>query len=228
MKIASALLAFCLVTLCLAPAQARERRPVVVELFTSQGCGACTRANALMADLAERTDVLALTFPVDYWDYLGWRDTFAKPEFSARQRAYLKDSREREAYTPQVVVDGGGQPPAEDLASAIQSAARAKPLGPALRIAHGRLIVGPGQVPAGGAEVWLVRYELQPRETAVTDGENRGVTVVYRNVATDLRRLGLWTGRPCAYPLPRRDEDARTAILVQARATGRILAVLKA
>jgi hypothetical protein len=104
-----------LLLLCLLPpagsALARDgRRPVVVELFTSQGCGACTKANALVADLAEHRDVLALTFPVDYWDYLGWKDPFAQPEFSARQRAYMKASGQREVYTPQVVVDGVPQP----------------------------------------------------------------------------------------------------------------------
>ena len=92
--------------------RATAKRPVVVELFTSQGCGACTRANALVADLAERPDVLALTFPVDYWDYLGWKDTFARPEFSARQRAYMKAAGQREVYTPQVVIDGAPQAPA--------------------------------------------------------------------------------------------------------------------
>ena len=103
-----------LLLVCLAspagPAFARDlQRPVVVELFTSQGCGACIKANTLIADLAGHKDVVALTFPVDYWDYLGWKDTFAKSEFSARQRAYMKAGGQREVYTPQVVVDGAPQ-----------------------------------------------------------------------------------------------------------------------
>src|SRR6201996_9024768 len=99
-----ALLSLCLLTPA-GPAMAKAGRPVVVELFTSQGCAACTKANALIADLAERKDVLPITFPVDYWDYLGWKDTFAKPEFSVRQRLYMKAVGQREVYTPQVVVD---------------------------------------------------------------------------------------------------------------------------
>src|SRR6201999_106734 len=104
-----------------------------VELFPSQGCGACTKANALVADLAERKDVLALTFPVDYWDYLGWRDTFAKPEFSARQRLYMKAAGQREVFTPQVVVDGAPQPQktqAEAAPALVKVAAKAHEAGP--------------------------------------------------------------------------------------------------
>src|ERR1700744_6314163 len=80
------------------------KSPVVVELFTSQGCAACLTSDGLMSDLAGRPHVLALTFGVDYWDYLGWQDTFAKSEFTDRQRAYLKPLALRDVYTPQVVV----------------------------------------------------------------------------------------------------------------------------
>lgn len=210
------------------------RRPVVVELFTSQGCSACISANALMADLAERRDVLALTFPVDYWDYLGWRDTFARSEFSNRQRAYQKTLGLRDVYTPQLVVDGAAQTgrtaSTQKAPAMIRAAAKAHKVGPALHIVRGRLTIGPGRWPKGGAEVWLVRYEGQPQETAVKDGENRGVTVIYRNVARDLIRLGVWTGAARSYNLPKpaADEvDLRSAILVQGRSSGRILAVLK-
>jgi hypothetical protein len=225
------LLPLCLV-LTAGPAFAAAKRPVVVELFTSQGCGACTKANAVVADLADRKDVLALTFPVDYWDYLGWKDTFARPEFSARQRAYMKAAGQREVYTPQVVVDGVAETQkgaAEGAPDLIKVAARAQAPAPQMRLSRSRLSVGSGAVPRGGAEVWLVRYESQPRETPVRDGENRGVTVVYRNVATGLTRLGTWSGRSKSYALPKvpKDRDVRTAILLQAKASGRILGVLK-
>ncbi len=209
-----------------------DRRPVVVELFTSQGCGACTKANALVADLAERRDVLALTFPVDYWDYLGWKDTFARPEFSARQRLYMKAAGQREVYTPQVVVDGAAQPQkasADGAPALILAAAKARAPEPAMRLIRGKLNIGSGEAPDAGAEVWLVRYKAQPQETPVKDGENRGVTVVYRNVATGLVRLGAWSGRPKAYALPKaaKDADMRTAILLQAKDSGRVLGVLR-
>jgi len=210
------------------------QRPVVVELFTSQGCGACTKANALIADLADRKDVLALTFPVDYWDYLGWKDAFAKPEFSARQRAYMKAAGQREVYTPQVVVDGAPQADRSAVDRApelIKAALKAAPPEPDIQLSGGRVSVGPGRAPEGGADVWLVRYEAQPQETEVKDGENRGVTVVYRNVAVGVQRLGAWTGRRRVYPLPKsalgKAGEVKLAVLLQAHAGAQILGALK-
>jgi hypothetical protein len=207
---------------------------VVVELFTSQGCGACTKANALIADLADRKDVLALTFPVDYWDYLGWKDTFARPEFSARQRAYTKAAGQREVYTPQVVVDGVPQADrsAVDKAPAlIRAALKAAPPEPEMQLSRTQAAVGSGPAPKGGADVWLVRYLAQPQETEVKAGENRGVMVVYRNVAVGLQRLGTWNGRPRVYPVPAaaagKEGEVKLALLLQARADGKILGALK-
>jgi hypothetical protein len=228
-----------IVLLCLAspagPALAKQtQRPVVVELFTSQGCSACTKANALVADLAGRKDVLALTFPVDYWDYLGWKDTFAKAEFSARQRAYMKSAGQREVFTPQVVVDGapqGDRSAVDKAPELIQAALKAAPPEPEIQLSRGQVAVGSGPAPKGGADVWLVRYLAQPQETDVKDGENRGVTVVYRNVAVGLQRLGTWSGRPHGYPLPTppavKDGEQKLAVLLQARASGRIIGALK-
>jgi hypothetical protein len=211
----------------------KDRRPVVVELYTSQGCAACTKANALIADLAGRKDVLALTFPVDYWDYLGWKDTFAKPEFSARQRAYMKAAGQREVYTPQVVVDGAPQADRSAVDKApelIRAALKAAPPEPDMQLSRGRVAVGSGPAPEGGADVWLVRYLAQPQETPVKAGENRGVTVIYRNVAVSLQRLGGWSGRPRVYALPKpagKEREVKLAVLLQAHADGRILGALK-
>src|SRR6185369_15752979 len=96
---------FSLILLAL-PAAAAAKPPVVVELYTAQGCASCSEANVYAAKLAERPGVLVLTFPVDYWDYLGWSDTFAKPEYAERQKAYVAKLSLREPYTPQIVVDG--------------------------------------------------------------------------------------------------------------------------
>jgi len=207
---------------------------VVVELFTSEGCGACTKANALIADLAGRKDVLALTFPIDYWDYLGWKDTFAKPEFSARQRGYMKAAGQREVFTPQVVIDGapqGDRAAVNKAPALIQAALKGAAPEPEIQLSRGRVAVGSGPAPKGGADVWLVRYLAQPQETEVKDGENRGVTVVYRNVVVGLQRLGAWSGRPAVYPLPEapaaKDGDVKFAVLVQARTGARILGALK-
>jgi len=101
---------FSLILLVL-PAVAAAKTPVVVELYTAQGCASCGEANAHVAQLAGEPGVLVLTFPVDYWDYLGWADTFAKPEYAERQKAYVAKLALREPYTPQVIVDGRAQAP---------------------------------------------------------------------------------------------------------------------
>jgi hypothetical protein len=220
-------------------AQARGHAPVMVvaELFTSQGCSACAAADDLPAALADRPDVLALTFPVDYWDYLGWRDTYAQPAFSDRQRAYAKAMGVREVYTPQVVVDGvsqAGKPgpglSLGDVANAmIASAAKARARrgGAAPTIAfsgRGQVRVGAGHPPRGGADVWLVRYQPAPADVAVTAGENSGKTVRYHNVVRELDRLGAWTGRAETFPEPQPSEGGlKRAVLIQDQSGGRII-----
>jgi hypothetical protein len=227
-----ALLYACALTLLpgAADARARDTRPVLVELFTSQGCSACAAAEALAADLADQKAAMVLTFPVDYWDYLGWKDTFARPEFAERQRAYQKTLGLREVYTPQMVFDGAAQTGKTTPSKApemIRAAARAHHPSPAMAIDHGRLAIGSGPAPTAGADVWLVRYESRPRETTVGDGENRGATVVYRNVVKTLKRVGVWTGRAHVYPLPGAAGDLNTVILLQAKTSGHILGLLK-
>ncbi|WP_333587167.1 DUF1223 domain-containing protein [Phenylobacterium sp.] len=202
--------------------------PVVVEFYTAQGCAACVEANGLVNSLAERPGVVALTFPVDYWDYLGWADTFAKPEFAERQKAYLAPLALREPYTPQLVIHGMSQASAveagkvEDL---LNEAARTRGPAPDIQfIGPRRVDVGSGPAPRGGGEVWMVRYDPQPREVVVRRGENRGQTLEQRNVVREIVRLGVWRGRPTAYTLPEAKEDGlQTLILVQAPEGGRIL-----
>jgi hypothetical protein len=218
-------------------AQARERAPVVAELFTSQGCSACRVADDLPGALADRPGVLALTFPVDYWDYLGWRDTFAQPAFSDRQKTYAKLMGAREVYTPQVVVDGIGQVgkaapglSLSDIADAMIAQAartRAHSQGAAPTIGFiglGQVRVSGGHAPRGGADVWLVRYEPAPAEVAVTTGENSGKTVRYHNVVRELDRLGAWTGRATTFLEPQASEGGlNRAVLIQDRSGGRII-----
>ncbi|HUO21295.1 MAG TPA: DUF1223 domain-containing protein [Caulobacteraceae bacterium] len=217
-------------------AQAHGRAPIVAELFTSQGCAACEAADSLPAALSARPDVLALTFPVDYWDYLGWRDTYAQPAFSERQKAYAKAMGVREVFTPQVVVEGAAQAgrpaPGQTLDQAtedlIQAAAkmRARP-GPAVAFKGARTVrVGAGLAPRGGADVWLVLYQATPADTPVTAGENRGKTVRYHNVVRELERLGGWTGRARSYAEPQAVAGGlKRLVLVQAKGGGRILSL---
>lgn len=210
------------------PAMAKP--PVLVELYTAQGCASCAEANAHVGKLAERPGVIALTFPVDYWDYLGWTDTFAKPEFTERQKAYVTRLKLREPYTPQVVVDGREEAPGLKTAEVdrlVRAAAAAPRNAPDMKfIGLRRVDVGSGRVPAGGAEVWLIRYDPGAVEVAVKAGDNRGETVVQTNVVREIKRLGSWRGRPQAYRLAEApDEGLKTLVVVQAAKGGRVLGV---
>lgn len=223
----AALLALLLIA---SPALAAAKPPVVVELFTAQGCGSCGDANAFAGKLAERPGVLPLTFPVDYWDYLGWPDTFAKPEFSERQKAYVRQLDLREPYTPQVVVDGRHQASGlrtEQIEKLVRDAARAARNPPDIRFIGARRVdVGSGRRVPDGAEVWLIRYDPRDQTVEVKSGENRGQDIVHHNVVRELTRLGSWRGRPAAYRLqPAAEDGLRTLVILQAAKGGRIIAV---
>jgi hypothetical protein len=212
------------------PVGAAAKTPVLVELYTAQGCASCGEANQYVSKLAERPGVLALTFPVDYWDYLGWADTFARPEFADRQKAYMTRLSLREPYTPQVVVDGGEQAAGvrtERVDKLVRDAAKAARNPPdILFIGPRRVDVGSGRVPKGGAEVWLVRYDPREQDVAVKSGDNRGQTIVHRNVVREIKRLGAWRGRPVAFRLtPSEDEGLKSVVIVQGAKGGRVLAV---
>ncbi len=207
-------------------------RPVVVELYTSQGCSSCVAADTLLADLADEPGVLALTFAVGYWDYLGWPDTFAKPEFAERQRVYLRHASVREAYTPQIVIDGRYQEAAVDpdkIEKLVRRAETQKSRSPAMRLVRrSHVRIGPGRISRAGADIWLVRYDPAEQEVAVRRGENRGQTLVQKNVVRQLVKLGSWRGRDVTYPIPdapKGRETLKTCILLQASDGGRILGV---
>jgi hypothetical protein len=227
LRAAFAVLGLSLAALSL-PAQART--PIVVELFTSQGCSSCATSADLIGDLAAQPNVLPLTFSVDYWDYLGWADTFAKPEFAERQRDYLKRLAVRGGgVTPQVVVDGRLQVAAAkpDEVEALVKQARKEPHDPPdVDLGPTRVVVGEGRPGKGGADVWLIRYDPQQQSVQVKRGDNRGKTIVERNIVQELVRLGAWTGRSKAYRLPKAmSTGLKTVIIVQAAHGGRILAV---
>ncbi|MDB5496923.1 MAG: hypothetical protein JWP28_954 [Phenylobacterium sp.] len=219
---------FSLVLLAL-PLQAAARPPVVVELYTAQGCASCGEANAHVAKLADRPGVLPLTFSVDYWDYLGWADTFAKPEFAERQKAYVAKLGLREPYTPQVVVDGAAQAAgskADKVDALVAEAAKAPRNAPDIHfVGDKRVYVGSARAPKGGGEVWLIRYDPREQDVAVKSGDNKGQTIPEKNVVRELIRLGAWRGKPVAFHLPPPSEEGlKTAVLVQAARGGRVLA----
>jgi hypothetical protein len=224
------LLTLAVLSLAAQAGAAWARPPVVVELFTAQGCASCGKADAYEASLAADKDILPLTFAVDYWDYLGWKDTFAKPEFSDRQRAYDKRFGVAEVYTPQVVVDGRAQAPAvktDDVDALVHSARHQLIDAPQMRWRGGGVAVGGGRRPVGGAGVWLVRYDPRETNVVVKDGDNRGHTVAERNVVVQLTRLGAWRGRPMLLTLPPPPQDGlKIVVLVQGDNGGKILGVL--
>jgi hypothetical protein len=206
---------------------AAARPPVVVELYTAQGCASCGKANAHVAELADKPGVLALTFSVDYWDYLGWADTFAKPEFAQRQKTYVAKLALREPYTPQVIVDGVAQAAGSKAGKVDQLVAQAGkgPRNPPdIHFVGARVYVGSARAPKGGGEVWLVRYDPREQDVTVKTGDNKGQVIPQKNVVRELTRLGAWRGKPTAFRLPAASEDGlKTVVLVQAGRGGRVL-----
>ena len=202
--------------------------PVVVELFTSQGCSSCPPADAMLAGLTDEADVLPLSFHVDYWDYLGWADSFARPEFTARQERYALAAGERSVYTPQIIVDG------QDTAVSL-GPAQLMGLIDASRLSPAMVSVQRDTTPRGevielmalsdlgqGAEILLIRYAPE-RQVRMTAGENRGKVITYTNVVLSLDRLAEWDGaaalRVTVSPDGPSDDrfpaDTRHALLVQ-------------
>lgn len=219
-----------LILLATSAGAAAAKPPVLVELFTAQGCGACAEANAHVAKLAERPGVVALTFSVDYWDYLGWTDTFAKPEFADRQKAYVTRLKLREPYTPQVIVGGDKEAQGQkstEVDRLVRAALASPSNAPDMRfIGPRRVDVGSGRAPRGGADVWLIRYDPRAVEVTPKAGENRGEAVVVKNGVRQIVRLGPWRGRPQAYRLPPAPDDGqKTLVVVQTPRGGRVLGV---
>lgn len=201
-------------------------QPTVVELFTSQGCSSCPPANANLAALSGRPGVLALSFGVTYWDQLGWKDTFARPEFTQRQYTYEPPLGHDGAFTPQIVVDGRGDVVGNELSS-IEGLIAREPAtgGPTLRLESDGVAIGAGTAPRGGADVWLVRYDPRTVQVPVRRGENGGRTLPHTNVVHELTRLGRWTGAQTVMPVSG-GGGLRTAILVQKLNGGPILAAV--
>ena len=197
----------------------------VVELFTSQGCSSCPPANANLIKVKDQPGVLALSFNVTYWDYLGWKDIFGRQEFTQRQVSYEPPLGHDGPFTPQVVVNGHaavvGAAPGE-IQHLIASTGRTS--GPSLSLDGGKISIGAGAVPTGRADVWLVRYAKGVVEVPVARGENTGRTLPHANVVHSLKKLGSWTGDATALDLPPASDGLSTAVLVQSPSGGPILA----
>ena len=209
----------------LTAAAGAAERPVVVELFTSQGCSSCPPANANLIRLAQRKDVLALSFSVTYWDRLGWKDVFGKPEFTERQAVYEPALGQSGPFTPQMVVNGRLSTVGQrlgDVEGLIASASADK--GPEISLTGGKVSISAGKAPSGGADVWLARYDPKTVAVPVARGENGGRTLPHANVVHELRRIGEWNGDAVTLPSPPDASGLKIAVLVQGRRGGPILA----
>jgi hypothetical protein len=212
-----------------APAFAQPAPPVqVVELFTSQGCSSCPPANAAVAQLSARPEILALSFGVTYWDQLGWKDTFAQKKFTDRQWDYAKGLRHDNVGTPQVVINGRldvvGRRVSE-IEAALRSARLAGDGAAVTFTTTGAIVTG--AAPRHAADVWLVRYDPNIVQVPVKRGENTGKTLPHKNVVRELTRLGEWSGGPKTYAVAPAPTGLKSAILVQAGPGGLILAAAK-
>ena len=196
----------------------------VIELFTSQGCSSCPPADKLIGDLSKRDDLLTLSFNVDYWDYQGWKDTLASPEYSQRQRDYAKARGDDQVYTPQAVIDGrvhvvGSS--ADDIDAALASNAGKltvpidlSPSGDALTVS-----VGAAAAPGGPhATLWLVMYDSAV-SVPIGRGENTGKTITYSDVVRKLVPIAMWKGAAMSVDLPNSElqevKTGRVAVLLQ-------------
>jgi hypothetical protein len=211
------------------PALADARHPTVVELFQSQGCSDCPPANANVIALSERPDLLTLSLGVTYWDQLGWKDTFASPQYTRRQWDYARAFHRDEVFTPEVVVNGHADVVGSnksELEALIGREAR-KSDAPDVDASNDVIQVGAGSRNAH-ADVWLVRYDPNTVQVPIQRGENEGRTLPHKNVVKELVKLGEWTGKPETYRVPAATRAGlRSAVLVQDEPGGAILTALR-
>lgn len=221
----SGALGVCAIVAVIRPAHAEPK--AVVELFTSQGCSSCPPADKILGELAKDPSVIALSLPIDYWDYLGWKDTLADARFSARQKAYSHVRGDRDVYTPQMIVNGAANVIGNDRARidlAIKDsgkAGKAMSVPVTMSLSGKQLTVsvaaGTEVAPAQG-EVWLCAI-TKAVPVSIGRGENRGREVVYHNVVRNVLKVGDFDGSPGSWTVPldkvmREGIDA-AAVLVQ-------------
>lgn len=206
-------------------------RPVVVELYTSQGCNSCPPADALLAQLANRKDVLALTLPVTYWDMLGWKDTYGTDSNTHRQESYANVMGRGGVYTPQMIIDGVddvvGSRQAKVLwaIGAREADMTAVPVEVSETPDYLRVVVGASPKIKGDATIWM--FHILSRGAAdIAAGENQGRKLAYRNIVRDVRTLGPWTGDSVSIAMPRREFSGTyddVAVVLQQGGYGRVI-----
>ena len=205
---------------------------VVVELYTSQGCSSCPPADALLGELAARDDVIALSFHVDYWNYLGWKDPFSSAAYTDRQRNYRAAFGLRYVYTPQIISGGTQQSVGSHRGKVLRGIEKARTAQQVkVDIGHpdkktALVTIGAGKASAGKATVWLFAYD-KSHTTEIQRGENGGVKLTNTNVVRAIRPIGKWNGKKTEISVPITmlgiDNQDGCAIVVQDSRTGAIL-----
>jgi hypothetical protein len=201
----------------------------IVELFTSQGCSSCPAADRLLGELSHDTSLVALSLAVEYWDYLGWKDTLSLPGHTQRQRGYAKSRGDRQVYTPQAVINGVTHVVGSDKAAIERAIAASRRVDGTMAVpvalsnADGRITVSLPDSPSGAhGEVWFCGVK-RSAAVQVSRGENRGRTLTYHNVVRGWHRLGEWTGKSAAWTVSRSDLKAgvdEAAVIVQEHPDG--------
>lgn len=206
-------------------------RPVVVELFTSQGCSSCPPADRYMHELVKSDDVIGLSWHVDYWDYIGWKDVFASPEFTNRQRYYAQAMDERMIYTPQMVINGEEHAVGSDRTAVTELLMKHGKSAPEVELVaakNGGSISIEAEFldrPSGRFDVHLVQYS--PSETVkVLRGENAGETLTYTNVVRAWQDLGNWNGRRTLNVDADIDPDLAVVVMIQEANYGTVVAAV--
>jgi hypothetical protein len=209
---------------------ATSTTPVVVELFTSQGCNACPPADAFLGELVQRPDLIALSLHVDYWNYIGWKDPFSSPEATQRQRNYAGSLGLSSVYTPQMVIDGSFDAVGSNRAQVNEAIAAASqrtkiPVTIATSQTGGWLVTIRDAEVDQPATVWLALYDRQ-HVTPVRHGENAGKTLTNYNIVRAFRRIGRWDGAKLDLPLDVGATDLNDrgfAVIVQTGDAGPVL-----
>jgi hypothetical protein len=207
-RLASASVITAVVISSFAVAHAGEPR-ALLELFTSQGCSSCPAADKLLGELAADPSVIALSLPIDYWDYLGWKDTLASPGDSARQRAYAHVRGDRQVYTPQMVVNGATHALGSDRAAVeraiVQTGQKSGVMTLPVLLSKGtgglNVQVESAENEHAAAEVWLCPL-AKAVSVEIRRGENNGRTITYHNVVRGWVKLGDWTGTKANWTVP--------------------------
>lgn len=209
-----------------------QQQPVVVELYTSQGCSSCPPADAMFSELKDREDVIAIALHVDYWDYIGWKDEFGNPAHAERQRAYAAKAGRRSIYTPEMVVNGqtdivGAKPMVLSKAIAQHGAQKsltelnAERSGNELRIQAATPVGETGMM-----DVHVLRL-IPSQKTKITRGENRGETYEYTNIAHSWQVAGTWDGKSALDLSLAVGGDDPVVVLLQEAGAGKIIAAAR-